>query len=99
MVHFSRAGVSPVERADIETIVAWRNDQIVFRDAPLDRVVAELQRYRHGRIQIVGGGIADKRVTAVFNTKRIDAALDTIAKSLGLRVVRVPGVFTAVMPG
>lgn len=99
MVHFGPNGVSAVEEADLDRIVAWRNDQIVFRDAPLDRVVAELQRYRRGRIQIIGGDIARKRVTAVFDTRRIDAALDTIAQSLGLRVVGVPGLFTAIMPG
>lgn len=98
MVHFGSKGVSTVEEADLEELVAWRNDQIVFKDAPLDRVVAELQRYRRGRIQIVGGDIRQKRVTAVFDTRRIDAALDTIAGSLGLRVVHMTGLLTVIVP-
>lgn len=99
MVHFGPNGVSAVEEADLDRIVAWRSDRIVFRDAPLAQVVAELQRYRRDRIQIIGSGISDKRVTAVFDTRRLDAALDTIAQSLGLRITHVAGVFTAITGG
>ncbi|WP_171904834.1 hypothetical protein [Hoeflea olei] len=34
-----------------------------------------------------------------FSTGRIDAAIGTIAESLGLRVMQVPGLFTLIMPG
>lgn len=96
MVNFGGAGVSAIEPADLAAIVAWRDGQIVFNDAPLGEVVAELQRYRQGRIQIVGD-ITERRVTAVFNTQRIDAALDTIGQSLGLRVIRMTGLLTVLM--
>ncbi|WP_066176787.1 FecR family protein [Hoeflea olei] len=99
MVRFGPAGVSAAETADLDAISAWRHDRIVFSDLPLDQVVAELQRYHRGRIQLVGGGMADKRVTAVFDTGRIDAAIGTIAESLGLRVMQVPGLLTLIMPG
>jgi ferric-dicitrate binding protein FerR (iron transport regulator) len=42
--------------------------------------------------------MADLRVTAVVNTGRVDAALDTIARSLDLRVLRVAGYLTAIVP-
>lgn len=98
MVHFDALGISPVGPADLEAITAWRQDQVVFRDAPLHEVVAELQRYHRGRIQIIGFGMADLRVTAVVNTGRVDAALDTIARSLDLRVLRVAGYLAAIVP-
>ncbi|MFD1330639.1 FecR family protein [Methylopila musalis] len=98
MARFGRSGVSPVEPADLDAIAAWRNDQVVFRDAPLAEVIAELQRYRSGRIHLFGEGAGRKRVTAVFDTRRVDEALDTIAKSLGLRVIHIPGLLTAIVP-
>ncbi len=98
MVYFDQHGISPVAPADLEAITAWRQDQVVFRDAPLHEVVAELQRYHHGRIQIVGFGMADLRVTAVVNTGRVDAALETIARSLDLRVLRIAGYLTVIVP-
>lgn len=96
MVQFGRSGVSPVQPADLDAIEAWRHDQLVFSDVPLDRVIAELQRYHRGRIQLLGGDIGERRVTAVFDTRRIDAALDTIAGSLDLRIFRITNLFVGI---
>jgi len=37
-------------QASLDTVEAWRSDRIVFQDVPLRRVLAELERYRRGRI-------------------------------------------------
>lgn len=96
MVDFGRGGVSAVQPADLEAIEAWRHDQLVFSDVALDRVIAELQRYHHGHIQLLGSDIGARRVTAVFDTRRIDAALDTIAESLDLRIFRVTNLLVGI---
>lgn len=87
-VSYDGTGVSPVHPADIDSVQAWRQDQLVFHDAPLGTVLAELQRYRRGHIQLLGSGLASRRITAVFDARNTDAALDSIALSLGLRVLR-----------
>lgn len=87
-VHFNANGVSTVTSANLDNIQAWRNDRLVFIDTPLNKVITELQRYRHGHIQLLGGKLGRLRVTAVFDSRRPDDALDTIAHSLGLRVYR-----------
>lgn len=97
-VSYDGAGVSQPRRADLDLVGAWRQDQLVFHDAPLGAVLAELGRYRHGRIQLVGANLGSRRVTAVFDARNTDAALDTIARSLGLRVVRATGWFVAIVP-
>lgn len=92
-VSYDGRGVSPVRDADLDAIQAWRQDQLVFHDVPLDTVLAELRRYRHGRVQLLGGDLGSRRVTAVFNAREPDAAIDTIARSLDLRVLRATSLF------
>lgn len=88
LVHYSSVGVSSVATADLDTVQAWRSGQLVFKDTPLNQVIAELQRYRHGYIQLLSGDVGNLKVTAVFDARRPDAALETIAKSLNLSIYR-----------
>ena len=97
-IHYDASGLSGVVAADLETIQAWRQDRLIFHDAPLRNVIAELQRYRYGRIQLLGSSLGDRRVTAVFDTRRPDAALDSIARSLDLRIFRVTNLFVGISP-
>jgi transmembrane sensor len=94
-VSYDERGVSPVRDADLDAIQAWRQDQLVFHDVPLATVLAELRRYRHGRVQLLGGNLGSRRVTAVFNAREPDAAIETIARSLDLRVLRATSLFIA----
>jgi transmembrane sensor len=85
-VSYSRGGVGAVNTVDIDAAIAWRKDRIVFQDVPLRRVLAELQRYRRGRIMLMESSLGDIPVTAVFNTRQADRALQTIAETLPIRV-------------
>lgn len=97
MVHYDEDGLSAIRVADLDKVQAWRQDQLVFRDAPLNEVLAELQRYRHGRIQLLSGNAGSRRVTAVFDARHTDAALDTIAQNLGLRVYRATNLLVGIV--
>jgi transmembrane sensor len=82
--------------ADLAAVRSWRNDRLVLHDVPLTAVLAELERYRRGRIFLLGEGLGRIPVTAVFDTREPDAALDTIAATLSLRVRRL-GSYLAVI--
>jgi transmembrane sensor len=97
-VRYDADGISAVSAADLDSIQAWRQGQLVFRNVPLDAVLAELQRYRSGRIALIGGALGQRRVTAVFDAHNADAALDTIAESLSLRVYHAAGLLTVIVP-
>ncbi|ADP70503.1 anti-FecI sigma factor, FecR [Rhodomicrobium vannielii ATCC 17100] len=97
MVRFDQKAVSPASNADLDAIQAWRRDQLVFIDTPLEAVLADLRRYRVGRIDLLSAVAGQKRITAVFEKNRIDDALDTIAESLDLRVIRATSLFTALV--
>ncbi|AZO77682.1 MULTISPECIES: FecR family protein [unclassified Bosea (in: a-proteobacteria)] len=96
-VSYDRNGVSAVRLADLDTVQAWRQDQLVFHDAPLDAVLTELRRYRRGTIQLLGGELGKRRITAVFDARRPDAALETIAHNLDLRLLRATDYFVALV--
>jgi transmembrane sensor len=80
---FGVAGPQPV---DLGIVQAWRRNRLVFNDAPLGEVIAELNRYRRGAVLITDDSIAALPVTAVFDARQTDAALRTIADTLPVRM-------------
>ena len=54
---------------------AWRRDRLVFQDAPLGEVVADLERTRGGRIVLTDQRLRALPVTAVFDARQADVAL------------------------
>ncbi|ABS15484.1 MULTISPECIES: FecR family protein [Brucella/Ochrobactrum group] len=84
------------QRADPQTVEAWRNDRIIFEDVPLSRVLSELERYRRGRIFLTDTEIGNMPVTAIFDTRDAEAALATIAETLPVRVLNGSGWVTVV---
>lgn len=84
-VELTAGGPGPVHAVDGATVFAWRRGQLVFLDQPLSQVVAELNRYRPGRIIVLDRALADRRVTGVFELDRLDAAPTAFERTLGVR--------------
>ena len=55
-----------------------------------------LNRYRRGRIVIADPALADRRVSGLFDTRKLDAALETVALELGAQKM-VVGPFMTVL--
>ena len=66
--------------------------RLIFEDSPLSEVVADLERHRQGWIIIADDRIRNITVTAVFDSRRADAALDAISDTLPVRLTRIGGV-------
>ena len=84
-------GLGAPHQVDTGALTAWRHGELKFVDRPLREVVAELERYRRGRIAIVGGGIADLPVRATVNLHRADEFLASLEIALPVKVTRWPG--------
>ena len=95
-VSYGVAGFGPVSPADLGAALAWRRGRLVFHDAPLSDVVADLERYRGGRVLILDEGIATLPVTAVIDVREADAMLDIIAATLPVRVRRLTGLLVLI---
>ncbi len=95
-VSYGDNGILPATQIDVPLVQAWRHDRIVFEDAPLRRVLAELERYRRGKIILMDNSIGDIPVTAVFETRHAEHALRTIAETLPIRVLNTDGYIAVV---
>ena len=78
-------------RSDRTAVTAWLRGQFVFYDTPLSRVVAEINRYRPGRIVIAKDALRDLKVSGVFRTDDTGAALRAITDILPLRATHITG--------
>ncbi|MEW5422351.1 FecR domain-containing protein [Amorphus sp. 3PC139-8] len=86
------AGLAPSrpEAVDAEVATAWRRGKLIFNRRRLGDVVAELERYRGGRILVVGDRLRALEVTGVFDLDDPEAVLSTIEATLPVHVVRLP---------
>lgn len=77
-------------RTAVADALEWRRGVLVFEGRAAGEVITELNRYRDGRV-FLPGSRSDTRISGVIHLDRADAAVDHIARSLGMRVTRLPG--------
>ncbi|MFO1159480.1 MAG: FecR family protein [Reyranellaceae bacterium] len=97
-VRYDRGSLGDVRDADLAKVEAWRQDRLTFHDAPLGDVVADLQRYRLGRILLTEARLGDMPVTAEIDTRQTDAALEAIAATLPVRAWRLTSLLVVLSP-
>jgi transmembrane sensor len=88
-VSYSARGIGAIRAVDADGETAWRRGKLIFVDRPLGSVIAELNRYHAGRIQIANSAISGHLVSGVFDTKDPVRVLDAIESSLGLHSTRL----------
>ncbi len=88
-VDYSQRGLGVVRAVDAEAATAWRRGKLIFVDRPLGDVVAEINRYHSGRIQISDMSIGSHLVSGVFDTKNPLGALEVLEKTLGLHTTHL----------
>jgi transmembrane sensor len=74
---------------DPAVALAWRTRHIVIDDMPLNTAIAELNRYRSGRIILLDGSHGDAHVSGVFAVDQLDQGLAGLAATQGLSVTHV----------
>lgn len=70
---------------DADRLLAWRDGQLRVRNAPLRDVLDELMRYQGGRVIWLDDQAAQRPISASFNLKQIDSALDALITTQKLR--------------
>lgn len=85
-----RDGEAPLPVAPADGAAAlWRQGIIRIDDLPLDEALAELDRYRPGRILLLGSGAAYRSVSGAFDVGDVDGAIAGLAATHGLRVTMI----------
>jgi transmembrane sensor len=90
-VSFDPQGLQSVVATDLAVVSAWQHGMLVFRSDPLHRVIAEVNRYRRGRIVLMNEELGRKQVFANFRIDRIDEVVPRLQSVFAIRVRSLPG--------
>ena len=90
-VVYTKQALGQAAAADLTLVTAWRRGLLIFRDAPLQQVVDELNRYRKGKIVLLDAALASRPVYGIFQLEQIDGAVGQIERLTGARALALPG--------
>lgn len=76
------------QAADSQLSSAWTRNQVVVNDRPLAELIAEIERYRNGRI-FLSGDLQNLRVSGLFSMADPELALKKVSEILHLKQTRV----------
>jgi transmembrane sensor len=89
-ISYDASGSGDVGTADPARI-AWRDGMLVFHDTPLAQVIAEVNRYRAGRVILMDAALGRRTVTARFELDRLDTVMLQIRHVFKAPVKSLPG--------
>jgi transmembrane sensor len=84
-------GTGEITTIDPETVTAWRSGLLIFESTPLSEVIAEINRYRSGRIVLLNDELGHRRLTARLRTDETEIVISQIERIFGARVRTLPG--------
>jgi transmembrane sensor len=90
-VSYDVRSLGPIGGVDPKVVTAWRQGLLIFRDVPLAHVIAEVNRYRPGRIILLDSQIGRRNVVADFRLDRLDAVVEFVARVMNAPVRLLPG--------
>ncbi len=82
------SGVADIEPANVS---AWRRGELVFSQARLADVIAEINRYRSGRVVLMNASVRNGAVSGRFLIASLDSALAQLQKIFDLNARSLPG--------
>jgi transmembrane sensor len=68
---------------DVVPVIAWRQHELLLRDASVAAAVREINRYRPGYIVIGSSRLASRKINAVLQLKDISKSLDLLCRLTG----------------
>ena len=74
--------VAAAYAVNAQALTAWRKGQLVFDDATLQEVAAQVSRYRQKPLRVSNPALAQLRLSSVFKVDDTDALLSALPKIL-----------------
>ncbi len=90
-VVYSARGLSAAVAIDPLLVTAWQNGVVIFQATPVRQVVAEVNRYRPGRVILRDEALGRKTFSARLRIDKIDLAIGQIAEVFGAPTTSFPG--------
>ncbi|CAI8936402.1 FecR family protein [Pseudomonas sp. IT-P176] len=78
--------VAPAEAVDAQALTAWRSGKLVFNDASLSEVAAEVSRYRQRPLTVGSAAVGNLRLSSVFKTDNTEALLKALPSILPVAI-------------
>jgi transmembrane sensor len=88
---YDRVALGNVAKIDIAKRSDWRQGELVFTQARLGDVLAEINRYRPGRVVLMNANASEKRVTGNFQIASLELALAQLQHTFDLNSQSLPG--------
>lgn len=76
---------------DAEVLTAWRSGTLIFQDLPVRDVVAEINRYRPGKVYVANEALAQRQLSGTYYINRLDDFFLQAETGLGITVRKLPG--------
>jgi transmembrane sensor len=70
--------------------LAWRDGRLIFDGTPLAGVIAEINRYREGRIILLNEALGRWPAKAVIQLNDIDAVIALLRDGYNAKVTKLP---------
>ena len=81
------APIRKTAQVNTERALAWTERRLIFDNETLAAVVAEFNRYNPRQLVVEDAGIAEQRISAVFDADKPEALVRFLAQNAGIRVV------------
>lgn len=87
-----------IRRADLKAAMAWESGHLVFRDEPLESVVARVNRYATHPVSI-DPALASRRISGVFNAGDVPSFVSAVSSYLHLEATATSNGGVRLQPG
>ncbi|AJO78361.1 FecR domain-containing protein [Pseudomonas sp. MRSN 12121] len=83
--------VGEPKAVDPTTVIAWREQVLVFDNATLNTVIDEINRYRPGMLVLLNAELGKRKVQARFNLNQLAGVALLIRDAYGAKCTELPG--------
>lgn len=85
-VGYSDKGLSTPQNIELDDALAWHEGRFVFNNAALRDVLQQIERYRAGRVIVLGSALGGRRISGSFSLKDPNSALSSLQASVGFNM-------------
>jgi transmembrane sensor len=76
---------------DTNVLTAWQSGTLIFHNMAVRDVVAEINRYRPGRVILANERFAERLLSGTYTVRRLDDFFSQAQMGFGVKVMRLPG--------
>lgn len=85
-VEYSDKGLSTPKNVELGDTLAWHEGRFVFNNMTVMDVLKKIERYRNGRIIVLGSNLGERLISGSFSLKDSNAALSSLQASVGFNM-------------